>query len=179
MVASSSHSMEDDREMNSNDIVQLHNLSHKKQANNKDSSSNVNTLLIKSSHNQSRKRRKKRKRKNDSDVGSDSNMIYFENHNYNHINDNNNGNHIIKTNRNANGRRKIKNFDSNDSNKINQTTTTRRDYQSSENLTLWIFRIKKPLDKLNATDNIDDKVWWQKTKLWFHLTINMKIFFFF
>lgn len=85
-------------------------------------------------------------------------MYYFENHSYNHINDNNDGNHIIKPNRHSNGRRKIKNFDSNDSNKFNQTSKARKDYHSHKNLTLWIFRIKKAIDKLNNTDNINDKV---------------------
>lgn len=153
-VSSFAVAPDDDDRDGSNDIVQLHHLSHRKVSGKH--SSDVNTPLDKKSHNQSHRRRRKRKRKDDSAVESDSNMYYFENHSYNHItNDNNDGNHIIKPNRHANGRRKIKNFDSNDSNKFNQS---RKDYHSHKNLTLWIFRIKKAIDKLNNTDNVNDKV---------------------
>lgn len=156
-VSSFAVAPDDDDRDSSNDIVQLHHLSHRKVSGKH--SSDVNTPLVKKSHNQSHRRRRKRKRKDDSAVESDSNMYYFENHSYNHItNDNNDGNHIIKPNRQANGRRKIKNFDSNDSNKFNQTSKARKDYHSHKNLTLWIFRIKKAIDKLNNTDNITDKV---------------------
>lgn len=157
MIGSSLNVPDNNQDHTSNDIVQLKNLSRKRASKH---SSNVNTLLIKKSLNQSRRKRK-RKRKDDSEVDSDSNMYYFENHSYNHItkNNNNDGNHIIKTNRNANGRRKIKSFDSNDSNKFNQTSKAGRDHHHShKNLTLWIFRIKKAINKLNSTENISDKV---------------------
>lgn len=137
----------------SDDIVQLHHLNHKQGRNHP---TNVNTLLLKKSHNQSRRKRKKRKRKDETE--SDSNLYYFENHSYNHItNDNNNGNHIIKSNRNEKRRRKVKSINLVDSNKLNLTRTTTA--RTHKNLTLWIFRIKKPMDRDGATNNVDDTVW--------------------
>lgn len=140
----------------SNEVVQLHHLSNKKL--HQHSPDNVNTILLKKLHNQSRRKRKKRKRKEGSD--SSSNLYYFKNHSYNHITtDNNNGDHIIKSNSNeARRRRKVKSIDLIGSNKLNRSRTKRKENNLEKNITLWIFRIKKPMDRLNLTINIDDDV---------------------
>lgn len=139
----------------SNDIVQLHQLSHKKVHNHP---VDVNTLLLKKLHNQSRRKRKKRKRKEGNEIIN--NLYYFKNHSYNHITtDNNNGDHIIKSNSNEERRRrKVKSIELVDSNKRNHSRSMRRDDSHEKNLTLWIFRIKKQIDSINGKFNIDDDV---------------------
>lgn len=149
MVGSSPNAMANSPAHSTNDIVQL---SHKESSSKH--SASVNTLLLKKSNNQSRRKRKKRKRKNG--IESDSNLYYFKN--YNHItnDNNNNGNHIIKSNSNENRRRRrVKSVDSN---KFNNASKTRTENNQHKNLTLWIFRIKKPIDKLNDGHNVNDKV---------------------
>ena len=140
----------------SNEVVQLHHLSNKKL--NQHSPADVNTILLKKLHNQSRKKRKKRKRKEGSE--SSSNLYYFKNHSYNHITtDNNNGDHIIKSNSNEESRRrKVKSIDLIGSNKLSRSRTKRKENIHEKNITLWIFRIKKPIDRLNGSINIDDDV---------------------
>lgn len=148
MVGSTPKAMANSPAHSTNDIVQL---SHKESGSKH--SASVNTLLLKKSNNQSRRKRKKRKRKNG--IESDSNSYYFENHSYNHIT-NDNSNHIIKSNSNVNRRRRR--VKSADSNKFNNASKTRTENNQHKNLTLWIFRIKKPIDKFNDGHNIDDKV---------------------
>lgn len=140
----------------SNEVVQLHHLSSKKL--HQHSPANVNTILLKKLHNQSRRKRKKRKRKEDDEISS--NLYYFKNHSYNHITtDNNNGDHIIKSNSNEERRRrKVKSIDIIGSNKLSRSRTKRKENHHEKNITLWIFRIKKPVDRLNGTINIDDNV---------------------
>lgn len=139
----------------SNEVVQLHHLSNEKL--HQQSPHNVNTILLKKLHNQSRRKRKKRKRKEGSE--SSSNLYYFKNHSYNHITDNNNGDHIIKNNSNeARRRRKVKSIDLIGSNKLSRSRIKRKENHHEKNITLWIFRIKKPIDRLNGTINIDDDV---------------------
>lgn len=150
MVGSYPNAMANSPAHSTNDIVQL---SHKESSSKH--SASVNTLLLKKSNNQSRRKRKKRKRKNG--IESDSNLYYFENHSYNHITNNNNGNHIIKSNNNVNrGRRRVKPVDSIT---FNNASKTRTENNHLKNLTLWIFRIKKPIDKFNENGHsVTDKV---------------------
>lgn len=140
----------------SNEVVQLHHLSNKKL--HQHSAANVNTILLRKLHNQSRRKRKKRKRKEGSE--SSSNLYYFKNHSYNHITtDNNNGDHIIKSNSNEERRRrKAKSIDIIGSNRLNRLRTKRKESNHEKNITLWIFRIKKPIDRINGSINIDDDV---------------------
>lgn len=150
MIGVSPNAMESNR-TSSNDIVQLHHLSHLK-----NHLPHVNTQLLKKSQSQARKKRKKRKRKDGS--LSDSVFYYFKNHSYNHITtDNKNGDHIIKSNSNEYRRRmKARSLDSSvDTNQLNHA---RKDSNQEKNLTFWIFRIKSPIDKQGESMSVDDKV---------------------
>lgn len=153
MIEKNPNAMENNR-TSSNDIVQLHHLSHLK-----NHLPHVNTQLLKKSQTQARKKRKKRKRKDGS--LSDSVFYYFKNHSYNHITtDNKNGDHIIKSNSNENRRRmKARSLDSSiDTNQLNHARTLRKEGNQEKNLTFWIFRIKSPVDKQGESINVDDKV---------------------
>jgi hypothetical protein len=132
----------------SNDIVQLHQLSHNYKT-------HVNESLLRS---ESHPRGKRRKRKQIHDLESDSNAYSFENHSYNHITKaKNDDNHIIKTNRNEKKRRKVKSINLVDSNKFNSSSSSRQEQNKKNNITLWIFKIKQTLQKDNAVD-VEDKV---------------------
>lgn len=153
MIEVNPNAMERNR-TSSNDIVQLHHLSH-----HKNHLPHVNTQLLKKSQSQARKKRKKRKRKDGS--LSDSVFYYFKNHSYNHITtDNKNGDHIIKSNSNENRRRlKARSLDSSiDTNQLNHARMLRKEGNHERNVTFWIFRIRNPNDKQIDSMNVDDKV---------------------
>lgn len=122
----------------------LHNHSH---------STSVNMKTNKIPHNQLQSRRRKRKLKHETE--SDINLYHFKNHSYNHIT---NDNHIIKSNLNPIRRRKFKSINVVNRNAFSQKNIIKREQQLEKNLTLWIFRMRTPIESTHVMNDLSDKV---------------------
>lgn len=135
-----------DNFVSSEDIVQLHKLSHHNYR------TNENEPILERFRNQPQKNRRKRKRKGVR--VSDSIERSFENHSYNHITKDDD-NHIIKSNRKEEKRRKVNSINIESSNNFNSLNDMNSEYLPETNLTLWIFRINNTSKEL---DRVSDKV---------------------